>query len=163
MTRMKFREVVRLQEFERDFKRLLMKYNTLEEDLAKFIDRQLFIYHKLGLDNRGVFPIDDLGSTTAPVFKAKKFACRSLKGRGVKSGIRVIYAYHKGCDRVELSVFDVTGRLVRTLVDEDKQPMNYRVFWNGKDNAGSAVASGVYFYRLKTPTFTSTKKMTLLH
>ena len=99
---MKFREVVRLQEFERDFKRLLMKYNTLEEDLAKFIDRQLFIYHKLGLDNRGVFPIDDLGSTTAPVFKAKKFACRSLKGRGVKSGIRVIYAYHKGCDRVEL-------------------------------------------------------------
>ena len=99
---MKFREVVRLQEFERDFKRLLMKYNTLEEDLAKFIDRQLFIYHKLGLDNRGVFPIDDLGSTTAPVFKAKKFACRSLKGRGVKSGIRVIYAYHKADDRVEL-------------------------------------------------------------
>ena len=99
---MKFREVVRLPEFEREFKRLLMKHNTLEEDLAKFIYRQLFIYHKLGLDNRGVFPIDDLGSTTAPVFKAKKFACRSLKGRGVKSGIRVIYAYHKGCDRVEL-------------------------------------------------------------
>jgi hypothetical protein len=51
---MKFREVVRLPEFEREFKRLLMKHNTLEEDLAKFIDRQLFIYHKLGLDNRGV-------------------------------------------------------------------------------------------------------------
>ena len=99
---MKFREVVRLPEFEREFKRLLMKHNTLEEDLAKFIDRQLFIYHKLGLDNRGVFPIDDLGSTTAPVFKAKKFTCRSLKGKGVQSGIRVIYVYDEADDRVEL-------------------------------------------------------------
>jgi hypothetical protein len=68
-----------------------------------------------------------------------------------------------GWGRVELSVFDVTGRLVRTLVEERKQAMNYRIFWDGKDNAGRTVASGVYFYRLKTPTFTSTRKMTLLH
>jgi len=38
----------------------------------------------------------------AKIFKAKKIACRSLKGKGVKSGIRVIYAYFESDDRIEL-------------------------------------------------------------
>jgi mRNA-degrading endonuclease RelE of RelBE toxin-antitoxin system len=102
MTRMKFREVTRLPEFERDFKRLLKKFRTLEEDLATFVDTQLVLYHKRTIDNGGVFRIDDLGRTVVPIFKAKKFACRSLKGKGVRSGIRVIYAYDEDRDRVKL-------------------------------------------------------------
>jgi mRNA-degrading endonuclease RelE of RelBE toxin-antitoxin system len=99
---MKFREVTRLPEFERDFKRLLKKFRTLEEDLATFVDTQLVLYHKRTIDNGGVFRIDDLGRTVVPIFKAKKFACRSLKGKGVRSGIRVIYAYDEDRDRVKL-------------------------------------------------------------
>ncbi len=99
---MKFRDVARLPEFERDLKKLMRRHKTLEEDLSTFVETQLFLYHKLDIDNRGVFQIDDLGQTTSPVFKAKKFACRSLKGKGVSSGIRVIYSYDKANDRVVL-------------------------------------------------------------
>jgi hypothetical protein len=64
--------------------------------------------------------------------------------------------------RVTLRVFGVDGSLVRTLVDRDQQADRYDVQWDGTDGAGQRVASGVYFYTLKTPLFTSTKKMVLL-
>jgi hypothetical protein len=52
--------------------------------------------------------------------------------------------------RATLEVFDVNGRLVRTVVDEIFEAgNNHQVTWDGTDNAGSSVASGVYFYRLK--------------
>jgi len=62
----------------------------------------LFLYHKLQVDNRGIFRITGLHIESPGVYKAKKFACRSLKGKGAKSGIRVIYAYFEREDRIEL-------------------------------------------------------------
>lgn len=63
---------------------------------------------------------------------------------------------------VNLVVFDVTGAVVRNLLSESRRPSQYRVLWDGRNNAGAPVASGVYFYRLKAPGFTSAKKMVLL-
>ena len=63
---------------------------------------------------------------------------------------------------VELRVYDTLGRLVRSLVNEPQEPNNYRVIWNGKNNAGNEVVSGVYFYTLTTGTFRATRKMVLL-
>jgi hypothetical protein len=64
---------------------------------------------------------------------------------------------------VSLKIYNVTGRLVRTLVNETKSPgVLHRVTWNGHNEAGQRVASGVYFYRLVTKNFTQTKKMVLL-
>jgi len=51
---------------------------------------------------------------------------------------------------------------VRTLLDEEKPPGNHKVIWDGKDEKGREVASGIYFYQLKTEDYTSTKKMVLL-
>jgi hypothetical protein len=45
-----FREVSRLPEFERDLKKLLKRFRTLEEDLEVFTKTELNLYHKLGLD-----------------------------------------------------------------------------------------------------------------
>jgi hypothetical protein len=97
-----FKEVRRLTEFERDLKKLSKKFRTLDEDLETFIQNQLNLYHKLHIDNKGIFPIPDLGIEYPKVLKAKKFACRSLKGKGVASGIRIIYAYFEKEDIVEL-------------------------------------------------------------
>ncbi|RLB04697.1 MAG: hypothetical protein DRG83_04285 [Deltaproteobacteria bacterium] len=97
-----FNEISRLPEFERDFKKLLKRFKTLQEDLRIFIEKQLNLYHKLGIDNKGIFPIAGLGIEYPRIYKAKKFACRSLKGKGVQSGIRVIYAYFEDQDRIEL-------------------------------------------------------------
>ncbi|MCK5620386.1 MAG: hypothetical protein KAJ17_13345 [Candidatus Krumholzibacteria bacterium] len=100
--RMPFREVTRVSEFERDFKKLLKKYVTLEEDLDTMVRAQLGAFHKLGLDTGGVFRVEDLGDTTAPVFKVKKFACRTLKSKGSRTGLRLIYAYVESEDRIDL-------------------------------------------------------------
>jgi len=65
---------------------------------------------------------------------------------------------------VRLNIYNVAGQLVRTLVDEEKQPgVTYRVVWDGSSNAGQPVSSGVYFYRLTTKGFEQTRKMVLLH
>jgi len=64
--------------------------------------------------------------------------------------------------RVDLRVYDVTGRLVRILVSEDLPAERHSVPWNGEDNRGRRVASGVYFYRIATADFVATRKMVLL-
>jgi len=97
-----FSEVRRLPEFEKDFKRLLKKFGTLEEDLQVFIEKQLNLLHKLGQDNRGCIRISGLGIQYPEIYKARKFPCRSLKGTGAMSGIRVIYAYYPQEDIIEL-------------------------------------------------------------
>lgn len=97
-----FHEIVRLAEFAKDLKKLSKRFKTLEEDLENFIQTQLNLYHKLNMDNNGIFQISNLPFQEPKIYKAKKFACRSLKGRGVQSGIRVIYAYFGQSDRVEL-------------------------------------------------------------
>jgi len=52
-------------------------------------------------------------------------------------------------ERVDVRVFDVSGRLVRTLVDSERQTAGLRsLSWNGRDDSGRSVASGVYFFRV---------------
>lgn len=96
-----FGEIDCLPEFGRDFKKLSKRFRSLEEDFKTFVDTQLNLFHKQGIDNKGVLPISGLGIPNPKIYKAKKFACRSLKGRGVDSGIRVIYAYWEEKDKLE--------------------------------------------------------------
>lgn len=99
---MKFKEVLRTPEFERDLKRLLKRYRTLNDDLDNFIKTQLVLFHKRKIDNKGVLQIPGLGLDHPKFYKAKKFACMSLKGKGANSGIRVIYAYFENEDKIVL-------------------------------------------------------------
>jgi hypothetical protein len=64
--------------------------------------------------------------------------------------------------RVRIEVFNILGQNVRTLVDEDQQAGYKRVIWDGRDRNGRAVASGVYFYRLKAGDSQETKKMLMV-
>ena len=96
-----FREVSRLPEFEKDIIKLLKRFKTLEDDLEIFIKNELNLYHKLKIDNKGVSQVPGLKIEIPKIYKAKKFACRSLKGKGVQSGIRVIYAYFEKKDKIE--------------------------------------------------------------
>jgi hypothetical protein len=58
---------------------------------------------------------------------------------------------------VKLSIYDLTGKQVETLVEDHQEPGIYQVEWKGKDQA-----SGIYFYRLKAGGFTTTQKLILL-
>jgi hypothetical protein len=63
---------------------------------------------------------------------------------------------------VTLRVYDMTGQVVRTLVQSSLQPGSYTHLWDGRNEAGVKVGSGVYFYQLEAGSFSSKKKMTLL-
>jgi hypothetical protein len=64
---------------------------------------------------------------------------------------------------VSLTIYDMAGQVVRTLVDA--QPMtvgSYKQMWDGRNNSGAKVGSGIYFYQLRAGDFIAKKKMTLL-
>lgn len=86
--------------FNKDLKKL-KKFITLKQDLNIFTIKQLHLFHKLGIDNKGIVQISNFGIKYPKIYKARKFACRSLKGKGCASGIRVIYAYFETEDRIE--------------------------------------------------------------
>ncbi len=63
---------------------------------------------------------------------------------------------------VRLGVYNANGRLVRTLVDGQLDAGGFPVVWDGKDDSGSTVGSGVYFARMEAGDFRATRKMVLL-
>jgi len=63
---------------------------------------------------------------------------------------------------VRLGIFDMSGRLIRTQVNGNKGKGLYSVEWNGKDNLGKSVSSGIYFYKMESGDYVETKKMVLL-
>lgn len=87
--------------FQKDLKRLLKKFRTLEEDLEIAKRNAIELYHLKHIDNRSVFPIHDFCTEEVKICKIKKFACKALKGRGIMSGIRVVYAFHAATFKVE--------------------------------------------------------------
>ncbi|MBT4501081.1 MAG: T9SS type A sorting domain-containing protein [Gemmatimonadetes bacterium] len=63
---------------------------------------------------------------------------------------------------VRLEVFDVVGQQVRTLVTEQRSAGTHRVVWDGRDERGVPVSSGIYVYRLQAGTFEQVRRMLLL-
>ena len=96
-----FKQITHAPEFEKDLKKLLRRFVSLEEDLQIFIKVAMNAFHKQNIDSRAVLQISELGIHSPKIYKAKKFACKALKGKGVQSGIRIIYAYHEEEDRIE--------------------------------------------------------------
>jgi hypothetical protein len=63
---------------------------------------------------------------------------------------------------VNIEVYDITGKLVNTLVNQSMNSGTYNVTWNGTNNSGQNVVSGIYIYRIQANDFVSVKKMILL-
>lgn len=82
------------KEFTHDFKKLLKKFPSLVDDLEVNKQYRIELFHCKEIDSRSIFEIQGVGNIMElKFFKVKKFQCKSLKGRGAKSGIRIIYAY----------------------------------------------------------------------
>ncbi|HKQ59536.1 MAG TPA: FlgD immunoglobulin-like domain containing protein [Candidatus Eisenbacteria bacterium] len=65
-------------------------------------------------------------------------------------------------EKVELRIYDVAGRTVRTLANREFAAGEHALTWDGTNDDGQPVARGVYFYQLRTPSFVSQKKIAVL-
>ena len=63
---------------------------------------------------------------------------------------------------VNVTVYDMMGKVVRNLLNERREAGNYVLAWDGTDNNKKAVPTGEYIYRINIGSFSQTKKMTLL-
>ncbi|MEA3453037.1 MAG: hypothetical protein U9Q96_01735 [Patescibacteria group bacterium] len=94
-----------IDSFQKDLKRLLKKFRTLEDDLETTKRNAIELYHLKRIDNRSIFSIPNFCTEEIKVYKIKKFACKALKGRGSKSGMRIIYAFH--CQNCKIDFIEI--------------------------------------------------------
>lgn len=87
--------------FEADLKRLLKRYGSLLADIEKAKVYAMEAYHLNLIDRRAIFPIRGFCFDNVIVCKLKKFACKSLKNRENRSGIRIIYAFYPAEPKIE--------------------------------------------------------------
>jgi len=64
--------------------------------------------------------------------------------------------------RVNVTIYNIQGQIVRTLVGTDQTAGYYTIQWDGRSDAGTTVASGIYIYRINAGQFVSAKKMVML-
>jgi len=116
-----------LDEFKKDLKSLLKKYRSLTEDLAviKQILR-VFPNERPPLS----FEINDL-KLNACIIKVKKMACKSLKGRGVNSGLRLVYAYFP--EEFKIVFVELYHKNSQENEDRERIKANFSLFEKKKD------------------------------
>lgn len=102
-------------------------------------------------------PVSDVSGGTLP----KSFALRQNAPNPFNPTTVISYDLPKP-GHVSLEVFNVLGQKVKTLVNGFQEAGSKDVIWDGTDNSGSAVASGIYFYRIGAGEFNATKKMMML-
>jgi hypothetical protein len=91
----------------------------------------------------------------------KRFILYQNHPNPFKDLTKIAFALPREC-KVSLFVYNVTGRRVRTLIDEKMKPGDYNLKWDGRDNQNKQLSNGIYFYRLQTDDFRDTKKTILL-
>ncbi|HOT98456.1 MAG TPA: Ig-like domain-containing protein [bacterium] len=72
------------------------------------------------------------------------------------------YELPAGLHEVELCIFDIMGRQVRTLIKGREQGGSHGVEWDGRDDTGNTVSSGIYLYKITTPTFHAARRMVFI-
>jgi hypothetical protein len=102
------------------------------------------------------------GATDVGDRAPSQFALHQCVPNPFNPSTTIRYDVPSGGARVSIAVFDVTGRRVVSLVDGTRPAGVQSVTWDGRDEHGQAVASGVYFYRMASGNFTQTRKMVLL-
>lgn len=98
----------------------------------------------------------------------------TIKGKPVSFGLNqnypnpfnpsttISYQVPDDGQHVKIVVFSLTGQLVRTLVNADQRAGEYNVLWDGRNDYGQQVSTGVYFFRMMANNFVSVKKMLLV-
>ena len=134
--------------------------NTEWTDALKSIGVRYYVasIDSAGNESDAIAPARETGKTPLPA----SLALRQNEPNPFNPATTIRYDVPAPGARVTLAIYDVHGRLIRTLVDRSEPAGSRSVTWDGRNHAGTRVASGTYFYRLKSGGTVLTRKMTLL-
>jgi hypothetical protein len=91
----------------------------------------------------------------------KQFALSAIQPNPFATTAEIRYALPV-TSRVSVKIYDIAGKLVKTVVDEVQESAFYTVGWDGVDDRGQKVGGGIYILKMETPGFHATKKFVLL-
>ena len=121
------------------------------------------VYYRCAVDPTFDCPLEDtVAQAKANTPRADTFALNQNYPNPFNPSTEISFAVPGSGANVALRIYDVKGKLVRTLVDGFEPSGTRTVTWFGRNDQGQAVASGTYFYQLTSPTFSEKKKMVLL-
>lgn len=107
----------------------------------------------------------DLKEVSGTAEQEKKNSFRFLLSQNYPNpfnlGTQILVELPKSCE-VSLKIYNLVGQVVNTLVEGRMREGVWVLFWNGEDESGREVASGIYFIKLTTKDYVSTKKMLLI-
>ncbi len=101
--------------------------------------------------------VDKLGEANIP----KEFSLSQNYPNPFNPQTIIQYGLPYDCD-VEIAIYNILGQKIKTLVNEHQQAGRRRKAWDGRNENGEEVSSGIYFYRIKAGEFVQTKKMAVL-
>ena len=100
--------------------------------------------------------IDDLGTIPA------QFALHQNYPNPFNPSTQISFDVPNGMEHVSLTIYNILGKKVNTLVNDVVNPGRYSLDWDAVDFEGNSVASGIYFYELRSQSFIARKKMLLI-
>jgi flagellar hook assembly protein FlgD len=114
-----------------------------------------------GVDNPVVVPTGTV-ATDDENFVPEKFALKQNYPNPFNPSTQISFDVPEGSDQVIVNIYNILGQNVNTLVNEVMSPGSYTLEWDATDILGNPVASGIYFYELRSETFIARKKMLLI-
>jgi len=117
-----------------------------------------------GINDISSYDCDAIAVSVTPAgAPPTRFALDAPRPNPFGSATAIRYAVPGAGAAVTLEVFDIAGRLVRTLAEDFQTAGFHTVDWNGRNDSGQRVGAGIYFYRLQAGDFQATRKVTLLN
>jgi 1,4-alpha-glucan branching enzyme len=120
---------------------------------------QYNIFTNVRLPKPDIYSEDGPGGDTTQIVTS--FSLEQNYPNPFNSGTTIIYKIESP-SFVTLKVYDILGREVKTLVKQEQTNGEYEIRWDGNDNFGNKLSSGVYIYRIDMGNFSNVKKMILL-
>lgn len=105
--------------------------------------------------------VEILNSVAGSSTKPKEFQLSQNYPNPFNPTTVIDYTLPSDCE-VKLTIYNILGQKVRTLVDSFQKAGSQRIIWDGKNDNGKEAASGIYFYRLKVGEFRDVKKMIII-
>ncbi|MCF7810325.1 T9SS type A sorting domain-containing protein [bacterium] len=150
-----------------------VSYNIEDVSLIDFSDNDGLVVHHL--DQETEYPLDEISKITYNPDAPPEHVAEPTNFESIPETFILHDAYPnpfnpsttisyqlEDAGMVSLTVFDINGRLIKSLVSERQTSGAYTVEWKGNNNSGQTVTAGLYFYHLSVDNGSQTRKMLLL-